>query len=167
MFTTIPCVTNTNTNKSWYSNILQSGDQHTHQPVTQTQCNNTMRYNYYGINKQMRQDINKHIKSTRTHLPATQIQVDIQTPYNLLNNVTETKKQTKWMQLWSLQQTAMYHLPLSLLPPPNLSHLPPLIWRFCSHQRALLPPLICIICPPNIFSQCTNWKVKVDSLGRV
>ena len=61
----------------------------------------------------------------------------------------------------------VYHLPLSLLPPPNLSLLPPLIWRFCSHQRALLPPLISIICPPYIFSQCTNWKVKVDSLGRV
>ena len=63
------------------------------------------------------------------------------------------------------------HLPLSLLPPPNLSLLPPLIWRFCSHQRALLPPLICIICPPIIFSfsedKCSNWKVKVGSLRRV
>ena len=35
---------------------------------------------------------------------------------------------------------AVVHLPLSLLTPPNLSLLPPLIRRFCSHQRALLPP---------------------------
>ena len=58
---------------------------------------------------------------------------------------------------------AVVHLPLSLLPPPNLSHLPPLIWRFCSHQRALLPPLICIICPPIFFLnvQIEKWKWTV------
>ena len=78
-----------------------------------------------------------------------------------------------WTRWWDLglgninpiqRYRAMYHLPLSLLPPSNLFLLPPLIWRFCSHQRALLPPLICIICPKIFFlsmGQCTNWKVKV------
>ena len=64
---------------------------------------------------------------------------------------------------WVLNlKEVVVHLPLSLLPPPNLSLLPPLIWHFCSHQRALLPPLICIICPPIMFSfsedKCLNCE---------
>ena len=60
--------------------------------------------------------------------------------------------------------TVVVHLPLSLLLPPNLSLLPPLIWHFCSHQRALLPPLICIICPPIIFSMYGSmYKLKSES----
>ena len=63
-----------------------------------------------------------------------------------------------------VQKWVVVHLPLSLLPPPNLFLLPPLIWRFCSHQRALLPPLICIICPPIIFSMYGSmYKLKSES----